>query len=105
MEKIVIVGYRPFPGKESQLMELMNIHWQTLDKENLVSARKPVLMKSLDGTVIEVFGWKSKEAMDLAHSNETVLKIWEKYAEVCEYVPIAELTESKHIFSEFSPLN
>lgn len=105
MERIVIVGYKPLAGKELALKELIKSHWQTLDAEGLVSARKPIIAQSSDGTIIEVFGWKSKEAMQMAHSNPIVQKMWEAYASVCEYVPIGQLDEAKSLFSEFGPIN
>ena len=104
MEKIVIVGYRPIPGKESALEELMKSHWNVLNEEGLVSDRKSIICKANDGTIVEVFGWKSEDAIKLAHSNERVQRMWAEYSHVCEYVPIGDLEESRVIFSEFSPL-
>lgn len=104
MERIVIVGYKPLPGKEEALKELMKTHWEKLRKENLVSDRKPVLMEAADGTIVEVFGWKSQEAIESAHSNAEVQKLWQEYAEVCEYVPVADIPESRNLFSEFAAL-
>ena len=103
-ERIVIVGYRPFYGKEKQLHELMQTHVDILRKEGLASDRKSIVMKTSDGTVIEVFGWKSKEAIQSAHSNPAVQKMWGAYAEVCEYVPVGNITEIQNLFSEFTPL-
>ena len=105
MERIAIVGYKPFQGKEAELLELMKTHWQKLDEENLVSKRKSIIMQSSNGTVIEVFGWKSKEAIEKAHSNPVVNKMWEDYSKVCEYIPISDLEESSNLFSEFTPIN
>ena len=76
MERIVFIGYKPFPGKESQLIELTKKHWDTLNKEKLVSSRKPIIVRSDDGTIIEIFGWKSKEARVQAHTNATLLQLW-----------------------------
>ena len=104
-ERVVIVGYKPLPGKELELVELSKRHWETLNAENLVSQRKPIIMQSANGTVVEVFGWKSKEAMESAHSNPVVLDMWGKYSKVCEYIPAGELEELKELFSEFSPVN
>ena len=103
-ERIVIVGYRPLPGKEAKLKELMKTHVAILRKEGLASDREPILMQASDGTVIEVFGWKSKEAIEAAHSNPAVQKMWGEYAEVCEYIPIDSVKESSSLFSEFTPL-
>lgn len=104
MERIVIVGYKPFPNKNQELKKLMTNHWQILYKEGLVTNRKSILMESKDGTIIEVFGWKSKEAIDSAHRNPVVQKMWKEYSEVCEYIPISEIDKSLEIFSEFKPL-
>ena len=105
MERITIVGYKPFKGKETELLELIKTHWQELNEENLVSQRKSIIMKSSNGTIIEIFGWKSKEAIELAHSNPVVQKMWTEYSEVCEYIPISDLEESSNLFSEFTPIN
>lgn len=105
MERIVIVGYRPFPGKNTELKELMKTHLQVLRKENLVTDRQSIIVEAKDGTIIEVFGWKSKEAMDAAHTNREVLKMWSAYEKVCEYIPICDLPECQELFSEFSPVH
>lgn len=103
-ERIVIVGYRPLAGKAAELKKLMKTHVAILQKEGLASDREPILMQAADGTVIEVFGWKSKEAIESAHSNPAVQKMWGEYAEVCEYIPIDSVKESSNLFSEFTPL-
>jgi hypothetical protein len=103
-ERIVIVGYRPFSGKEDELKALMKDHVAILRKEGLAPDREPILMQSSDGMIIEVFGWKSKQAIEAAHSNPVVQKMWGAYAEVCEYVSIDAVKESHNLFSEFTPL-
>lgn len=105
MERIVIVAYKPFPGKESELKNLMKNHWGILREEGLVTDRKSIICKSNDGTIIEVFGWKSKEAIEQSHSNEIVKKMWGEFSKVCEYVPISEVSESLKLFSEFEPID
>lgn len=104
MERIVIVGYKPFPGKELELTNLAKTHWEILHRENLVSDRQPIIAKASDGTVIEVFGWKSKDAIEAAHANKAVQNLWKQYAEVCEYIPISTVDECQHLFSEFTPM-
>lgn len=103
-ERIVIVGYKPFPGKVNELHTLMKKHVDILRKEGLASDREAIIMTTPGGTVIEVFGWKSKEAIEAAHSNVAVQKLWGEYAEVCEYIPVGHMQELQNLFSEFSPL-
>lgn len=104
-ERIVIVAYQPHQGKEEELMALAKSHWDRLNAESLVSDRKPMLMKNNDGVIIEVFGWKSKEAIATAHSNAEVQKMWKEFAEIADYIPAGEIEEMKSLFSEFSPVS
>jgi hypothetical protein len=39
-----------------------------------------------------------------AYKIERVLKLWEEYSEVCDYIPIADIPESKKSYSEFAPV-
>lgn len=103
--RIVIAGYKPKPGKEEQLEKLMGTHLARLRKENLVTDRESIVMKSEDGTILEVFEWKSHEAIESAHSNPEVQKMWAEYSEVCEYVPVSHAKEVSELFSNFEPLN
>ena len=105
MERIVLVGYKPLDGKGAELKELSKSHWNNLHELGLVTDRKPILMETENGTVIEVFGWKSKKAMEEAHSNPKVLEMWQEYSKVCEYVPIGTIKETGKLFSEFTPIN
>lgn len=103
--RIVIVAYKPKPGKADALKVLARTHVQRLRAEGLVTAREPVVMETQEGTIIEVFEWKSKQALESAHRNPAVQAMWKEYAEVCDYVPVASVEEAKQLFSEFSPLN
>jgi len=105
MGRIVIACYRPKPGKERELEALTQAHHDRLLSEKLVTKRKPIVMKAGDGSVIEVFEWKSKEAIEQAHTHEEVQKMSGEYAEVCEYVKPVDIDEFQQLFSEFEPIN
>lgn len=102
--RIVIVAYKPKPGKENELRKLAKGHYEVLWEQGLVTERKPVLMQAKDNTVIEVFEWKSADVIKHAHTNPAVLKLWEQYSFVCDYIPVADVAETVNLFSEFSPL-
>jgi quinol monooxygenase YgiN len=104
MGQIVIACYRPKPGAEAALKELMRTHVQRLAAEGLVTNRTPILMQVADGTFVEVFEWKSEEAVEAAHTNPAVLKMWEEYEEVCDYVPVSAVPEASELFSGFRPV-
>lgn len=100
----VIVAYRPKPGKEKELLDLVRSRVPTLDKEGLVTDRVPTMMRAKDGTIIEVSEWKSREAIDAAHKNPTVLAMWEKFFAVCDCVPLNTLAEAEQMFAGFEPI-
>ena len=101
---IVIVAYRPKPGNEKELLELVRSRVPTLKKENLVTDRAPTIMRARDGTIIEVSEWKSQEAIDAAHKNPNVLAMWNKFFALCDCVPLNTLAEAKEMFAGFEPI-
>ena len=103
MGRIVIVGYKPKPGKARTLRALMKTHVARLRAEGLVTAREPILMEAADGTFIEVFEWISREAITASHTNPAVVVMWGEFAEVCDYVPVASIAEAQRLFSDFVP--
>jgi quinol monooxygenase YgiN len=102
---VVIVAYRPKLGKENELIDLVRSRVPTLRKEGLVSDRVPTIMRSRDGTIIEVSEWKSREAIDAAHKNPNVLAMWNKFFAICECVPLNTLVEAKEMFAGFEPIS
>jgi quinol monooxygenase YgiN len=101
---IVVVAYRPKPAKEQELLELVRARVPTLRKEGLVTDRVPAIMRSRDGTIVEVSEWKSREAIDAAHKNPKVLAMWDKFFAVCECVPLKTLAEANDMFAGFTPV-
>ena len=100
----VIVAYRPRPGKEALLLELTRQHLPVLRTQGLATDRPSYAMRAADGTIVEVFEWKSQAAIDSAHLNPAVAKMWERYAEACEYVALKNLKEAGDLFAAFEPL-
>ena len=105
MGRVVISCYRPRPGQQEALRALMRTHVSTLRSVGLVSDREPIAVEAKDGTIIEIFEWASAEAIQTAHNHPVVLKMWEAYGQVCDYIPIAQVPEASQLFSEFTPLD
>src|SRR3989442_11952048 len=101
---IVIVAYRPKPGKEKEMLELVRTRVPTLRKEGLVTDRVPTIMRARDGTIVEVSEWKSRAAIDAAHKNPNVLAMWEKFFPICDCVPLKTLPEASDMFAGFEPI-
>jgi quinol monooxygenase YgiN len=105
MGRIAIACYRPKPGKQEALEALVRTHVPCLLAQGLTTDRAPILMQANDGTVVEVFEWKSEDAIERAHSDPAVLAIWNEYEALCDYVPIAQVPEAAGLFADFTPLD
>jgi len=105
MGRFAIVAFRPLPGKEDKLMAVTKDHLPILRSQGLVTDRESYVMRASDGTIIEVFEWKSSKAIEEAHKNPAVLAMWQKYSEACEYVTLSSLKEFSNLFAEFEPVN
>jgi quinol monooxygenase YgiN len=104
MGRIVIACYRPKAGCRDALAALVKEHLATLRSVGLVTDRAPITMEAEDGTFVEVFEWRSAEAIQAAHTHPVVLKMWEEYGKVCDYVPVGQVPEASQLFSEFTPV-
>lgn len=101
----VIVAYRPKPGKEKELLALVRERVPLLRKEELVTNRTPVIMRTRDGTIVEVSEWKSHAAIEAAHQNPNVLAMWNKFFTACDCVPLKTLAEAEEMFAGFEPID
>lgn len=104
MGRIAIACYRPKPGQQDALRALVREHVATLRSIGLVTNRVPITMEAKDGTFVEVFEWASPEAIQAAHSHPVVLRMWEEYGKVCDYLPLSQVAEASQMFSEFTPV-
>ncbi len=101
---VVIVAYRPKPGREKELLEIVRSRVPTLRREGLVTDRVPVIMQAKDGTIIAVSEWKSSEAIEAAHKNPRVLAMWDKFFAVCDCVPLKTVPEAETMFAGFEAI-
>ena len=104
MSHMVIVGYRPKPGHEDGLLALTREHVPTLRRLGLATERPALAMRSKDGVIVEVFEW-ADGAIEKAHQHPDVTAMWARYAAVCDYVPLSELSETKDLFAQFEPID
>lgn len=104
MGRFVIAAFRPKTGQQQALAAMVERHWRALRAENLVTDRPCYVMQAADGTIVEVFEWRSPEAVEAAHRNPAVTDLWAEFEAACDYIPVSALPESQHPFSEFEAL-
>ena len=103
--RIVIVAYRPKPGKADILLAEVRDHVHLLRSEGLATDRPATVMRAKDGTVIEIFEWASPAAIESAHGNPRVQAMWARFEACSDYAPLNTLFESADLFAEFEPLD
>ena len=55
--------------------------------------------RAKDGSIVEVFEWKSARAIEGAHTNPAVVEMWNRFGDVCTYQKLVDLEESRRIIS------
>jgi hypothetical protein len=102
--RMVIVAYRPKPGKDDVLLSEVRDHVHLLRSEGLATDRPATVMRAKDGTLIEIFEWASPAAIEEAHANPRVQAMWARFEACCEYIPLNSLSELTQAFAEFEPV-
>ena len=93
-----LVSYFPKPGKEKELLALIEKHWPALDKAGLVTKSPAKVWKAHDkrkGTefFIEYMEWKDGEASGIAHQLPEVMAVWEPMGPIMETMSIVQIEE------------
>ena len=104
MGEYVIACYRPKEGQAQRLEELVRGHVSKLRKLGLASDRECIALRGSDGSIVEIFEWKSAEAIQKAHSHPDVKAMWDQFGLACEYVTLDSLPESHRPFAPFQRL-
>ena len=104
MGRFVIVAYAPKPGMAHNLLAAVRKHLQVLQAEELVTDRPAYVMRAADGTIVEVFEWRSADAIARAHTLPTVQALWAEFAAACDFRPLSGLAECQQLFAEFEPV-
>ena len=102
--EVVFALYRPKKGKAKLLEALARKHSPLLRRLGLITRRPTVLVRAKDGTLIEVFEWKSGQSVQSAHHHPAVARIWETMGMYGLFLPLKALPEAGSPFPHFSPL-
>ncbi|MCI0340648.1 MAG: hypothetical protein L0216_05785 [Planctomycetales bacterium] len=106
---LALATYHALPGKEKEFVSLIRAHWPVLSRRGLVTARRPVLGRSAStpGVFVEVFEWKSPVAVERAHRDPEVQRIWNAMALISAKpaATLARLPECEGPFPNFQILD
>jgi hypothetical protein len=103
--QIVFALYKPHEGKDAEMRLLLVDHVPTLRRLELITDRPSILVKSRNGTYIEIFEWSSADGSRLAHQHPEIAKIWEAMGKVGDLPLFESIEEIKGRFPHFEPVN
>ncbi len=98
----VIAMFRAKPGLDDALLACLRDHLHVLRAQGLATERPALVLRARDGALLEVFEWVSQAAIDAAHSNPEVLKLWERYAACSDPIAMSDLAEAREMFPGFT---
>jgi len=102
--EIVFAIYKPHQNKGNELKKLILKHVPILKSNKLITDREPVLVQSKNGIYIEIFEWKSNDAVEEAHENPEVQKLWDEMEKVCDFTNLESIEEVREYFPQFKPI-
>ncbi len=80
--------YHVKPGMEQEFAGLLANHWQTLHTAGLATDEPARVLRAQDqaGNVafIEMFSWKTDDAIKTAHETPAIMQLWEPMGALCE---------------------
>ena len=104
--EIVLAAYRPRPGREPAVLDLLRQHVPTLRRLGLATDRPVLLLRApRDGTLIEVFEWASGDAARRAHEHPDVDALWTALAAEAEFPPLAAVEDFAARFPHLAPVD
>jgi|SRR5579883_835151 len=103
--QVVFALYKPHAGKDAELRKLIAEHVPTLRRLELITDRPATLVRSGNGTYVEIFEWATVESAGLAHQHPEVARVWEAMGQVCDLPTLDSLEETKHRFPHFAPVD
>jgi hypothetical protein len=84
----VLCHYAVIAERESEFRSLLAQHWPTLRKLDLVTDEPSQIYRIVDGEgrplILEIFHWKSDDAVRMAHEHPDVQAVWEPMMPLCE---------------------
>lgn len=101
MGVMTIATYRPKPGKAAEVLALTRAHLPLLTAEGLAEPGRRLCGRAKDGTIVEIFVWKSPDAIEAAHKNAAIGGLWAKFGEIADFIMAKDLPETAEMFAEF----
>jgi hypothetical protein len=91
LTELALSAYRPFAGKGDELEAFLTEELATLRRQGHVTERRAPVVRTDAGEYLVVLEWSSEHAVGDAHEDSEILALWERKAQLAEYIPPSEL--------------
>lgn len=105
MERIMVVAYRPYKGKEEILKSLLLSQVKIYREEGLLAEHDPWFMRSRDATYLGFYKWKSEEIVNSLEANPRVQEIWMQFEKICSFEKPASVPELQQLFDHLESIS
>jgi hypothetical protein len=86
---------------ESALADALARHVDILREQGYATELPVLYLRAEDGTVLEIFEWRSSATVEAAHDDKRVQAIWQTLEEAAEFVPLSKLPNAEDPFPHF----
>ncbi len=104
MGRISVAAFKPKPGKENELLQVIADRVPLLWRLGYCTDREPILMRSRDGVIIQVSEWADDAAIEKAHETPEVLEMWQRFDACSAHVKLDALGEAHDDFATFDAI-
>jgi len=104
MRRTFMVVYKPYKGKDQELLPATKASYLDLRKGGYVTSQPPMLMKASDGSIILIFEWIEKQKNEEAQVDPVIQQHWMTLSKICEFEKAMSLIEFQRPFSEFETI-
>jgi hypothetical protein len=92
--ELALSTYRPFPDKADELQTFFTEELATLRSRGHVTDRPAPVVRTDADEFLVVLEWASDHAVGDAHADPEILALWERKAQLAEYIAPRELAGS-----------
>jgi hypothetical protein len=101
----IIVGYRPFPGRTDLVVGILLEIYEVMQREGLITARRPWIMRSVEGNVVAAFDMTDQYSFAASEKIREMSILRARLMGMAERVPLCGLRESNDPYAEFETSN
>ena len=102
--RISLAAYRPRSGRDAELLEVFEAEFACLRAGGHVTDRPVPICRTDRGEYLAILEWSSDHAVDDAHQDAEVVRVWARKAEVAEYMAPRDLAGSDVPFVSYTRL-